>query len=117
MYSVLSLGPLLASEMGPFEKIFDSFTCYLLSQGVTCYVLSGFRNSPLISIHIIIQLSLLLYFSKYIRLRQYYEFPFILRDLRHIYQHVLRQLRAKYKIRSMIGRCKFIECVVRRKFW
>ena len=116
MYSVLSLGPLLASEMGPFEKIFDSFTCYLLSQGITCYVLSGFSNSPL-SIHIVIQLSLLLYFSKYIRLRQYYEFPFILRDLRHIYQHVLRQLRAKYKIRSMIGRCKFIECVVRRKFW
>ena len=100
--------------MGPFEKIFDSITYYSLSQGVTCYVLSGFRNSPLISIHIIIQLSLLLYFSKYIRLRQYYEFPFILRDLRHIYQRVLRQLRAKSKTRAMIGRCKFIECVVER---
>ena len=45
----------------------------------TCYVLSGFRNSSLI-----IQLSLLLSFSKYIRLRQYYELPFIVRDLRHI---------------------------------
>ena len=72
MCSVLSLRPLQASEIGPFEKIFDSFTCYLLSPGVTCYVLSGFRNSSLISIHIIIQLSLLLSFSKYIRLRQYY---------------------------------------------
>ena len=71
MCSVLSLGPLRASEMEPFEKIFDSITYYSLSQGVTCYVLSGFRNSPLISIHIIIQVSLVLYFSKYIRLRQY----------------------------------------------
>ena len=88
------------------------YTYYSLSQGVTCYMLSGFHNSPLISIHIIIQLSLLLYFSKYICLRKYYEFPFILRDLRHIYQGVLRQLRA----RAMIGRCKFIECVVGRKF-
>ena len=101
--------------MGPFEKIFDSFTCYSLSQGIICYVLSGFSNSP-VSIHIVIQLSLLLYFSKYIRLRQYYEFPFILRDLRHIYQRVLRQLRPKSKARAMIGRCKFIECVVGRKF-
>ena len=75
----------------------------------------GFRNSPLISIHIIIQLSLLLYFSKYIPLGQYYEFPFILRDLRHIYQRVLRQLLAKSKTRAMIGRC-IIECVVERKF-
>ena len=116
MCLVLSFGPLRASEMRLFEKIFDSITYYSLSQGVTCYVLSGFRNSPLISIHIIIQLSLLLYFSKYIRLRQYYEFPFILRDLRHIYQRVLRQLRAKSKTRAMIGRCKFIECVVGRKF-
>ena len=116
MCSVLSLGPLRASEMGSFEKIFDSITYYSLSQGVTCYVLSGFRNSPLISIHIIIQLSLLLYFSKYIRLRQYYEFPFILRDLRHIYQRVSRQLRAKSKTKAMIGRCKFTECVVGRKF-
>ena len=61
---------LSASEMGPFEKIFDSFfACYFLSQGlhVTC-----FQGSVI----------LLLYFSKYIRLRQYYEFPFILRDLR-----------------------------------
>ena len=116
MRSVLSLRPLWASEMGPFEKIFDSITYYSLSQGVTCYVLSGFRNSPLISIHIIIQVSLVLYFSKYIHLRPYYEFPFILRDLRHIYQRVLRQLRAKSKTRAMIGRCKFIECVVGRKF-
>ena len=110
MDSVFSLGPLQASK-----KIFDSFTCYLLSQGVTCYVLSGFRNSSLISIHIIIQLSLLS-FSKYIRLRQSYEFPFILRDLRHIYQCFLRQLRTKCKARAMIARCKFIECVVGRKF-
>ena len=78
-------------------------------------MLSGFRNSPLISIPVIIQLSLLLYFSKYIRLRQYCEFSFILRDLRHIYQRVLRQLQAKSKIRAMIGRCKFIECLVGRK--
>ena len=78
---------------------------------------SGFRNSPLISIHIIIMLSLLLlYFSKYKRLRQHYEISFILRDLRHIYQRVLCQLRAKSKTRAMIGRCKFIECVVGRKF-
>ena len=80
------------------------------------YVLSEFRNSPLISIHIIIQLSLLLSFSKYIRIRQYYEFSLILRDLRQIYLRVLRQLRAKSKTRAMIGRCKFIECVVGRKF-
>ena len=116
MCLVLSLGPLRASEMRLFEKIFDSITYYSLSQGVTCYVLSGFHNSPLISIHIIIQLSLLLYFSKYIRLRQYYEFPFILRNLRHIYERVSRQLQAKSKTRAMIGRCKFIECVVERKF-
>ena len=102
-----------------WENIWQFYLLFIVTRGYMCfrYVLSGFRNSPLISIHIIIQLSLLLYFSKYIRLRQYYEFPFILRDLRHIYQRVLRQLRAKYKIRSMIGRCKFIECVVRRKFW
>ena len=116
MCSMLSLGPLWASEMGPLEKLFDSISCYLLSQQVTCYVLSGFRNSPLISIHIIIQLSLLLYFSKYIRLRQYYEFPFILRDLRHIYQRVLRQLQANSKTRTVIERCKLIECVVGRTF-
>ena len=102
--------------MGLFEKIFDIFTCYLLSQGVTCYVLSGFCNSPLISIHIIIQLSLLLSFSKYIRIRQYYEFSFILRDFRQIYLRVLRQLRAKSKTRAIIGRCMIIECVVARKF-
>ena len=66
-------------------------------------LLSGFRNSTLISIHITIQLSLLLYFSKYVRLRQYYEFPLIIRDLRD-------------KTRAMIGRCKFNECVVGRKF-
>ena len=112
---MLSLGPLWASEMGPFEKIFDSFTCYSLSQGVTCFVLSGFRNSPLISIHIIIQLSLSLYFSKYTRLRQYYEFPFILKDLRQIYQRVLCQLRAKSKARAMIVRCKFIEMCNKNK--
>ena len=112
MCSVLSLGSLWGSEMGPHENIFDSITYYSLSQGVTRFVLLGFRNSPLISIHIIIQLSLLLYFSKHIRSRQYYEFPFILRDLRHVYQHVLRQLRAKCKTRAMIRRCKFIECVV-----
>ena len=102
--------------MGPFEKIFGSITYYSLSQGVTCHVLSGFRNSPLTSIHVMIQVSLLLHFSKYIRLRQYYEFPFILRDLRHIYQRVSRQLRAKSKTKAMIGRCKFIECAVGRKF-
>ena len=83
---------------------------------VKCYVLWGFRNSPLISIHIIIQVSLVLYFSKYIHLGPYYEFPFILRDLRHIYQCVFRQLRPKSKARAIIGRCKFIECVVGRKF-
>ena len=117
MCFVLIFGPLRVSEMRAFEKIFDSITTYYsLSQGFTCYMLSGFHNSPLISIHIIIQLSLLLYFSKYIRLRQYYEFPFILRDLRHIYQRVLCQLRAKSKTRAMIGRCKFIERVVGRKF-
>ena len=33
---MLSLGPLQASEMGPFEKTFGSFTCYL-SQGVICF--------------------------------------------------------------------------------
>ena len=80
MCSVLSLEPVQASEMGSFEKIFDSFTCYLLPQGVTCYMLSGFRSSALISIRIIIQLSLLLSFTKYIRSRQYCESPFILRD-------------------------------------
>ena len=117
MCFVLIFGPLRVSEMRPFEKIFDSITTYYsLSQRVTCYMLSGFHNSPLISIHIIIQLSLLLYFLKYIRLRQYYEFPFVLRDLRHIYQRVLRQLGAKSKTRAMIGRCKFIERVVGRKF-
>ena len=79
-------------------------------------MLSGFRNSPVMSIHITIQLSLLLYFSKYIRLKQYYEFPFILGDFRNIYQRVLRQLQAKSKTRAMIGRCKFIEYVVRRSF-
>ena len=97
---------------GTFWENVWQYYQYSLSQGVTCYVLSGFRNSPLISIHIIIQLSLLLYFSKYIRLRQYYEFPFILRDLRHIYRRVLRQLRANSKTWAMTGRCKFIECVV-----
>ena len=66
--------------------------------------------------YILIQVSLVLYFSKYIHLRPYYEFPFILRDLRHIYQCVLRQLRPKSKARAMIGRCKFIKCVVGRKF-
>ena len=44
----------------------------------------------------------------------------ILRDLRHmcvyIYQCVVCQLRTKPKTRDMIGRCNFIECVVRRKF-
>ena len=62
--SMLSLGPLWASGMRPFEKIFDSFTCCLFSQGFTCYVFSGFRNSTPISIHITIQLSLLLLFLK-----------------------------------------------------
>ena len=65
-------------------------------------MLSGFRNSPLISIHIIIKVSLVLYFSKYIHLRQYYEFPFILRDLRHMYWHVLCQLRPKSIATAMI---------------
>ena len=101
MCSVLSLGSLQASKIEPFGKIFGSFTGYLLSHRVTCCVHSGFRNSFLISIHIIIQLSLLLSFSKYIRLRQYYEFPFILRDLRHTHQCVLRQLRTKSKTRAM----------------
>ena len=116
MYSVLSSGPLWASAMGPFELIFDSITYCSLSQGIKCFVLSGFRNSPLISIHIIIQVSLVLYFSKYIRLRQSYEFPFIFRDLRQIYQCVSRQLRAKSKTGAIIGRWKFIECVVGKKF-
>ena len=40
MCSVLSLGLLQMSTMGPFDKIFGSFTYYLLSQGVACYVLS-----------------------------------------------------------------------------
>ena len=48
---MLRSGPPWASEMGPFEIIFYSFTFHLLSQGVTCYVLSGFRNSPMIYIH------------------------------------------------------------------
>ena len=79
-------------------------------------MLPGFCNSPLISIHITIWLSLLLYFLKDICLRQYYEFPFILGDLGHIYQRVLCQLQAKPKTRAMIGRRKCIECVVGRKF-
>ena len=73
------------------------------------------HNSSMISVHII-QLSLLLSFSMYISLRQYYEFPFILRGLRHIYQCASCQLQSKSKARAMIGRCRFIECVVRRKF-
>ena len=66
MYSELGLGPLQASGVGSFEKIFGSFTCYLWSQGFICYVVSGFRYSSLISIPIMIQLSLSS-FSKYIR--------------------------------------------------
>ena len=66
MYSELGLGPLQASGVGSFEKIFGSFTCYLWSQGFICYVVSGFRYSYLISIPIMIQLSLSS-FSKYIR--------------------------------------------------
>ena len=68
----------------------------------------------MISTYIIIQLSLLLYFSKYIYLRQ--EVPVILRDLRHIYQPVLPQLRANSKTRAIIGRCKFIEWIVGKVF-
>ena len=86
---------------------------------VTCYVLSGFRNASLIMIHIVIQLSLLLSLSKYRILRilwENYEFPFILRDFRHIHQCVLRQLRTKSKTRAFIASCKFIECVVGEKF-
>ena len=102
------------SGVGSFEKIFGNFTyylfIYLLSQGATCYMLSGFRNSSLISIHIIIQL-LLLSFSKYIRLRQYYEFSFILSDLRHIFSNV----NCERNLRAIIARCKFIECVIGRK--
>ena len=64
MCSVLSLRPLQASKMGPFEKINGRFTCYLSSQEVTCYLFSGFRNSSLISSQMIIHLSLLLSFSK-----------------------------------------------------
>ena len=104
----MSLGSLWASEMRLFKKIFDSITYYSLSQGVTSNVLSGFHNSPLISIHIIIQLSLLLYFSKYTCLRQYFEFPFILRDLGQIYQHVLHQLQAKSKKDSMLKSKKML---------
>ena len=67
--------------------------------------------------HIIFQLSLLISFSKYIIcLRQYYKFLFILSDLRHIYQCVLRQLQTKSNTSAMIARCKFIECAVGRKF-
>ena len=115
MCSVLKLGHLKASETGPIEKIFGSFTCYLLSQRVTCYLLSGFLNSPLISIHVIIQLSLLLSFSKCIRLIYFHSFSGI-KNLRHRYQRVLRLLHAKSKTRAMIARCKFIKCVVGRKF-
>ena len=85
MCSVLSLALLKESKMGTFEKIFGTFTCYLLSLGATCYMLSGFCNPHLISIHVITQVSLLLSFSKYIHFRQYYKFPLIVRDLRHIY--------------------------------
>ena len=103
--------------MSPMSVLDGTFLVnILLSQEVKFYVLSGFRNSPQISIHIIIQISLVLYFSRYIHLRPNYEFPFIRRDLRHIYQRVLRQLRPKSKARALIGRCKFIECVVGRKF-
>ena len=81
---MLSLRPLQASKMRPFEKKIGSW----------------FRNSSLISIHIIIELPLLLLsFSKYICLRQNYEFPFILRDLRHIYQCILCQLQTKCETR------------------
>ena len=63
VYSELGLGPLQASGVGSFQKIFGSFTYYLWSQGFICYVVSGFRYSPLISIPIMIQL-LLSSFSK-----------------------------------------------------
>ena len=49
--SELGLGPLKAPTERSFEKTFRSFTCYLLSQEVTCYMLSGFHDSSLISIH------------------------------------------------------------------
>ena len=99
----------------------DNSQFYLLhatSPGVTCYMLSGFCNSPLISIHITIWLSLLLYFLKDICLRQYYEFPFILGDLRHISARLMSiaSTNCKSKTRAMIGRLKCIECVVGRKF-
>ena len=110
MCSDFSLRPVQASKTGPFKKIFDSFTRYLLTQGVTYY-----RNLSLISIHIIIQFSLMVSFSNYIRLRQFYEFPFILRDLRHIYQCVvLRLCEQSLRQELMIARCKFIECVIRK---
>ena len=76
------------------------FGSCLLSLRVTCYVLRGFRNSSLISVHIIIQLSLLLSLSKCIRLRQYYEFSFIVRDLRHILSVRLKSTENKVIITS-----------------
>ena len=95
---------LWASEMGPFEKTFDSFfACYFLSQGVTCYVLSRFRN--------IIIIFLKVYTFKTISWVSIHSQGF-----KTIYQRVLRQLWAKSKTRAMIGRCKFIEWVVGRKF-
>ena len=109
MYSVLSLGPLKASKIGRFEKIFGSFTCYLLSQVVTSYAYSGFRDSSLISIHIITQLSLLLSFSKYIRLRQYCEFPIHSQGFK-IYVVSVSYCQFRTSLRQ--ARCKFIECVI-----
>ena len=53
MCSVLNVGLLQPPKMGTFEKIFGSFTYYLLSHGVACYLVSGFRNPSLISIHIL----------------------------------------------------------------
>ena len=50
MCSVLSLGPCRHLRSDLWENI---YTCYSLSQGVTCFVLSGFHNSSLISIHIL----------------------------------------------------------------
>ena len=71
MCSELGLGHLQVSGVGFFGKIFGSFTYYLWSQGVTCYMFSGFCCSTLISIHIIFQL-LLSSFLKYIHLWKCY---------------------------------------------
>lgn len=109
---MLSLRPLQASKMGPFEKINGRFTCYLSSQEVTCYLFSGFRNSSLISSQMIIHLSLLLSFSK----SRLWQGKIMYFYLLHTYWCFLHHLRTKSMARAMMARCKCIECVLGRKF-